>query len=164
MYFFPDFEDEEYAEDLSYMYDYILDEMAVQLSDYGFKRSGKGLLFYQYYENKKIVCGIKMQKSMDNCRGYHKFTFNIMCSSLRWEKDVVKQITLKHLQNYDYGVLYDRIGCVVGPGDKWYLITSNILCGNDEKWFYDKYLRQDIAAAGKFMNDFVKEEIDFYYR
>ena len=68
--------------DMTSIYEYILSRIAEDLSQYGYKRSGKGSLFYRYSADKKVACAFEMQKSMFNLPDNYSFTFNLGCIAL----------------------------------------------------------------------------------
>ena len=68
--------------DVLSVYEYILSRISEDLTPYGYQRSGKSALFYRYSIDKKIGCAFEMQKSINNCTDYYRFTFNIGCICL----------------------------------------------------------------------------------
>lgn len=59
------------------IYEYVLSRITEDLLPYGYKRSGKGTLFYKYSADKKVACAFEMQKSVFNSADDYSFTFNL---------------------------------------------------------------------------------------
>ncbi len=64
------------------VYDHVLSRVEEDLKHYGYKRSGKGRLFYRYSADGKVGCVFEMQKSAYNTTDSQSFTFNVGCVAL----------------------------------------------------------------------------------
>ena len=141
--------------DASYIYEYVLSRIAEDLSPYGFKRSGKGLLFYRYLVDRRIACGISMQKSLNNSPESHSFTFNTACIAL-WElcDYYGEKLTLAPLK-LALGGLHGgvRIGHLCRGHDFWWEVNDEILRNVSIEEYYDQFLHADIVKCAQYLNE-----------
>ncbi len=130
------------------IYEYILSRTEADLAAFGYKRSGKGSLFYRYSADKTVACGIEMQKSMYNYPGSYSFTFNLTCVGLcdlpGYEK---KTLTLAQLKLRLRGFHAERIGMLFRGRDYWWNVTEETLRDCSLAEYYDKCIREDIEKS-----------------
>ena len=150
--------------DIVPIYDYILTRISEDLLLYGYKRSGKGVLFYRYSADKKVGCAIEMQKSTFNSPEGYSFTFNLGCVALYDLNDYYEEkLTLKTLKYAAYtpaGV--QRLGHLTRGRDYWWEITDEILNDFSIEEYYDRFLRQDIIRGAEYLNEQARKKESVY--
>lgn len=145
------------------IYETILSRIETELKKFGFKRSGKGKLYYRYFADKKVGCGIEMQKSMFNYPGYISFTFNMSCIAMYniynyWGDKLNLSILRKSVNCIDG----DRMGTICRGYDYWWVITDEIMNAVTPNEYYDRYLASDIIKSANYLIDLAKEKSKCY--
>ena len=147
--------------DITSIYEYILSRIAEDLLPYGYKRSGKGMLFYRYSEDKKVGCALEMQKSMFNSAGDYSFTFNLGCIALYnlngYNKD---KLTLDVLKNYQDG--FTRLGHLSRGFDYWWNVTDEILRDFPIEEYYNRFLHPDIIKGAEYLSEQARKKESVY--
>jgi len=151
--------------DSTTIYEYILSRIGDDLAPYGYKRSGKGRLFYRYFADGKVGCAVEMQKSMFNSREYCSFTFNLSCVSLyelsNYYKDKLTLQPLKiSLLNVYSGA--ERIGDLCRGGDYWWTIDDDMLSEYTIEEYYDFFIHKDIEKAARHLNELADKKGKVY--
>ncbi len=155
--------------DSTAMYDYILSRINDDLSSYGYKRSGKGKMFYRYSADGKVACGIEMQKSILNSPESYSFTFNIGCIALYElpyyykEKLTLEPLKLALGEPFFGG---ERLGQLCRGSDYWWEITGEMLNYNSfsiEK-YYDIFLHNDIIKCAVHLDELAHKKEQVYQR
>lgn len=142
--------------DMTLIYEYILSRIAEDLLPYGYTKNGKGLLFYRYSADRKIACGIEMQKSMFNSPESYSFTFNVGCIDIYELPDYHKErLTLEPLKlalksPYGGGI---RLGHLCRGHDYWWEITDETLSCISIEEFYRKFLQEDILKCARYLDE-----------
>ena len=140
--------------DMASIYEYILSRIAEDLLPYGFKRNGKGRLFYRYSADKKVGCVFEMQKSMFNLSDDYSFTFNLGCIALYnmngYRKDKLTLETVKLALHPELSV---RLGHLSRGFDYWWNITDKILNDYSIEEYYDRFLYPDIIKGAEYLNE-----------
>ncbi len=148
--------------------EYILSRISEDLLSFGYKRSGKGKLFYRYSADRKIACGIEMQKKMFNSpEGYYfSFTFNISCIALYEVPDFYREkLTLAQLKSAleDLGYFSERLGHVCKGSDYWWEITDETLRYTTLEEYYNRFLHDDIIKCAHDLDEqAIKKEKKYY--
>ena len=141
--------------DMASIYEYVLSRIAQDLLVYGYKRSGKGTLFYKYSDDKKVACVFEMQKSMFNSSDDYSFTFNLGCIALYdlngYFKDKLTLEAAKLALRYDAGCM--RLGHLCRGRDYWWNVTNEILNDYSPQEYYDRFLRPDIIKGAEYLNE-----------
>ena len=150
------------------VYDYILSRVNEDLISYGYKRSGKGKLFYRYSADRKIACGIDMQKKIFNSpEGYYfSFTFDISCIALYELPDFYgEKLTLGQLKLAleDTGFFSERLGFMCRGGDYWWEITDETLRYTTIEEYYNCFLHDDIIKCARYLDEQAHKKESKYY-
>jgi len=145
------------------IYEYVLSRVQEQLEKDGYKRSGKGTVFYRYHTDKRLACVVGMQKSFDNGPESLFFTFNLDCVTVDeiMEADPTffgPALNLTVLKTYLRSILSERIGHVCRGGDAWYEVSEYSLMGRKLSQYYDDTIGPDIDMVIKHLNDLVKNK------
>ena len=150
--------------DVASIYEYILSKIAEDLIPYGYKRSGKGRLFYRYSADKKVGCALEMQKSMFNSPGDYSFTFNLGCIALYnlngYYKDKLNLEALKLSLTFQADFL--RLGHLSRGYDYWWNITDEILKSISIEEYYDRFLKPDIIKGAEYLNEQARKKERVY--
>jgi hypothetical protein len=150
--------------DMTSIYEYILSRIADDLLPYGYKRSGKGRLFYRYSADKKVGCAFEMQKSMFNFPGDYSFTFNLGCIALYnmngYYKDKLTLETVKLAANHPQ--LSARLGHVSRGCDYWWNITDEILHDYSIEEYYTRFLHPDIIKGAEYLSEQARKKESVY--
>lgn len=142
--------------DMTSIYEYILSRIAEDLLRYGYKRSGKGTLFYRYSADRQIACGIQMQKSMYNSPESCSFTFNVGCidifelSDYYEEKLTLAPLKLALNSLYGGGI---RLGHLSRGHDHWWEISDEILSDLSVEEYYNQFLQADILKCVQYLDE-----------
>lgn len=140
------------------IYEYFLTRVEEDLSPLGYRRSGKGMLFYRYCADKQVACGIEMQKSGFNYPGSYSFTFNLVCVSVHCFSPQPKTLTLKHLKSSFCYPHNERIGSVCRGRDHWWKITEEYLAEYGLNGYYERLIQADILKSGAYLNEKAKSK------
>lgn len=151
--------------DSTAMYEYILSRIQEDLLPYGYKRSGKGGLFYRYSCEGKVGCAIEMQKSMFNSPGVYSFTFNLGCVALYELNGYYKdKLSLQPLRlatrSYQSGGM--RIGHLCRGRDYWWEITDGILKMFTLEKYYELFVQKDIQKAAEYLDEMAIKKENVY--
>ena len=144
------------------IYEYVLSRITEDLLPYGYKRSGKGTLFYKYSADKKVACAFEMQKSAFNSADDYSFTFNLGCVALYnlngYRKDKLTLETVKFALHPELSV---RLGHLSRGCDYWWNITDEILKDFPIEEYYNRFLHSDIIKGAEYLNEqaFKKESV-----
>ena len=150
--------------DITSIYEYILSRIDEDLASYGYKRSGKGTLFYRYSADKKVGCAFEMQKSMFNSPDNYSFTFNLGCIALYnlngYHKDNLTLEALKLSLLLPSGGM--RLGVLSRGFDHWWRIDKKTLKKCKIEKYYDQFLHQDIIKGAEYLNDQAQKKESVY--
>lgn len=95
-----------------------------------------------------------MQKSINNCTDYYRFTFNIGCICLYdlpgKTADILTLKTLKCAFCDEIGGL--RMGQLCKQGDYWWEITDQTLNKLSLEEYYNRFLHADIVKCAKYLD------------
>lgn len=148
------------------IYEYILSRIAEDLLPYGYKRSGKGKLFYRYSADKKVACAFEMQKSMFNFPDDYSFTFNLGCIALYnlngYYKDKLTLETAKLALRHEAGCM--RLGHLSRGYDYWWNVTDEILKDFSIGEYYNRFLQPDIVKAAEYLNEQARKKESVYIK
>lgn len=142
--------------DMASIYETVLSGIAEDLLPYGFKRSGKGALFYRYSADRRVACGIEMQKSMFNSPESCSFTFNVGCidiyglSDYYGEKLTLGPLRLALKSLYGGGV---RLGHLCRGYDYWWEITDEMMSDLSAEEYYAQFLHADILKCARYLDE-----------
>ena len=134
------------------IYTYILSRIEEDVLAMGFRRSGKGVLFYRYSADKQIASGIEMQKSAYSSEDHCVFTFNITCIAAHHVSPRPKQLTLAHIK-VALRTKFERIGPAWSAGKGWWEITGEYLEEYGLEGYYDRFVRKEILKCGRYLSD-----------
>ena len=141
--------------DINVIYEYILSRITEDLASYGYKRSGKGTLFYRYSADKKVGCAFEMQKSMFNSPDDYSFTFNLGCIALYnlngYHKDKLTLEALKLSRLLQTGG--KRLGVLSRGSDYWWSINNKTLRKFKIEKYYNQFLQKDIIKGAEYLNE-----------
>ena len=149
------------------IYDYILSRVNEDLTPYGYKRSGKGALFYRYSADKKVGCAIEMQKSILNSPESYSFTFNLGCIALYelsdyyGEKLTLEQLKLVIKSPCGVGI---RLGHLCRGRDYWWEITGEILNRFSIEEYYNRFLQSDIIKCTRYLDEEARKKERKYFK
>ena len=150
--------------DITSIYEYILSRIAEDLLPYGYKRSGKGGLFYRYSEDKKVGCAFELQKSMFNSPDDYSFTFNLGCIALfnlnGYHKDKLTLEALKYSLTVQAGFM--RLGHLSRGCDYWWNITDEILNDYSIEEYYNRFLHSDIIKGAEYLSEQARKKESVY--
>lgn len=136
------------------IYETLLSKVQAELEPFGFKRSGKSTLFYRYSHDKKIACGLQMQKSMFNGPEELSFTFNYVCICTKDLRGYSKEhMTLKTVKAGlgDFRI-FERIGSLCRGRDHWWRITEEILIQYSLEDYYRRFIQRDILKTAQHLD------------
>lgn len=141
--------------DINVIYEYILSRITEDLAPYGYKRSGKGTLFYRYSADKKVGCAFEMQKSMFNSPDDYSFTFNLGCIALYNLKEYHKdKLTLEALKlSLFLQTGGKRLGVLSRGSDYWWSINNKTLRKFKIEKYYNQFLQKDIIKGAEYLNE-----------
>lgn len=135
------------------MYEALLSQMEKDLAEYGYKRSGKSALFYRYFADKKVVCGIEMQKSMFNTLDSYSFTMNLVCiAKYELHGYFQEKLTLSCLKTGLRSPAVLRMGHLCRGCDYWYELSEEILAEYGLQEYYTRFVRKDIQKSADYLN------------
>ena len=141
--------------DINVIYENILSRITEDLASYGYKRSGKGTLFYRYSADKKVGCAFEMQKSMFNSPDDYSFTFNLGCIALYnlngYHKDKLTLEALKLSRLLQTGG--KRLGVLSRGSDYWWSINNKTLRKFKIEKYYNQFLQKDIIKGAEYLNE-----------
>ena len=146
------------------MYEALLSMVQGELEHFGFKRSGKSTLFYRYSHDKKIACGLQMQKSMFNGPEGLSFTFNYVCICTKELRGYSKEhMTLEAVKAGlgDFRV-FERIGSLCRGRDHWWNITEEILKQCSLEDYYHRFLQKDILKTAHHLDIATEIKVKIY--
>ncbi len=161
----PENEAKTQAVDFAAICEYVLSRVYDDLASYGYKRSGKGKLFYRYTAGGKVGCAVEMKKSMFNSSESFSFTFNISCVALYELKGYAKEkLTLEALKRTagnSFGGM--RIGSLCRGGDYWWEITADIANEYPMEEYYNRFVRNDIEKAACYLEELACKKEQVYH-
>ena len=150
--------------DITSIYEYMLSRIGEDLASHGYKRSGKGTLFYRYSADKKVACAFEMQKSMFNSPDDYSFTFNLGCIALYnlngYYKDKLTLETVKLALTFQAGV--QRLGHLSRGYDYWWNITDEILNNYSIEEYYNRFLQPDIIKGAEYLSEQARKKESVY--
>ncbi len=149
--------------DMTSICEYILSRITEDLLSHGYKRSGKGTLFYKYSADKKVACAFEMQKSMFNSPDDYSFTFNLGCVALYnlngYRKD---KLTLETVKFALHPELSERLGHLSRGCDYWWNITDEILKDFSIEEYYNRFLHSDVIKGAEYLNEQARKKESVY--
>lgn len=149
------------------MCEFVLSRMQELLEKDGYRRNGKGTIFYRYHADRRIACVLGMQKSVNNCYGNFEFTFNVGCVSIDDVMDADPnffgfRLTLAVLKEYLRSCLSDRIGFICRGYDVWYDLSEYGLMGRNISQYYNDTILPDIEKVRNCLNEQVVKKLSKY--
>ena len=147
------------------IYEYILSRVGEDLKPYGYKRSGKGTLFYCYSADRKVGCAIEMQKSIFNTPESHSFTFNFVCVALydlpnySKEKLTLDAIKIALANPYIGG---ERIGILCRGTDYWWEFTGDKPKKLKIEKYYNRFIHNDIVNTACYLKEVAEKKEQIY--
>ena len=147
------------------VYDHVLSRVEEDLKHYGYKRSGKGRLFYRYSADGKVGCAVEMQKSAYSSGDNHRFTFNIGCVAIYELSGYGKEkLTTEVLKAVLRSTRMERLGGVSRGFDYWWEFSNDILDRFSAEEYYDRFLHGDIEKCANHLDEVSRKKEHVYLR
>ena len=146
------------------IYEALLSKVQAELEPFGFKRSGKSTLFYRYSHDKKIACGLQMQKSMFNGPEGLSFTFNLLCICVKELKNYSKEhMTIAAIKaGFGDFRVFERIGSLCRGRDHWWNVTDEILSQYSLEDYYTRFIQKDILKTAQHLDIATEIKVKIY--
>ena len=145
------------------VYDHVLSRVEEDLKHYGYKRSGKGRLFYRYSAYGKVGCVFEMQRSAYNTTDSQSFTFNVGCVALYELSGYYKaKLTAEPLKLILKSPSAERLGGISRGYDYWWEFSDKILESFPIEEYYDRFLHADIIKCAGYLDDLSRKKERIY--
>ncbi len=147
------------------VYDHVLSRVEEDLKHYGYKRSGKGRLFYRYSADGKVGCAFEMQRSAYNTTDSQSFTFNIVCVALYELSGYNKtKLTAEPIKLMLKSTSAERLGGISRGYDYWWEFSGKILESFPIEDYYDRFLHADIVKCADYLDELSRKKERVYLR